>query len=262
MAKKTGRGATRIPVRKERNVFGWKHWFRDAMMLTLILGVIGCVIYLQQVETSPLLPILHVTVDGEFSHINKDALVQAVTPFAIGGFMSVDVARLREAGEVIPWVKEIQVKRVWPDSLHLVVEEQEAIALWGNDALVNNQGHLFFPTKASFPNGLVQLKGPKGSSRMVAKQFYEVSRLISTLGLSVQEIEMNARRAWTIKLSNGVNVMLGRTDSEQRLQRFTTMFKAVLRPYEKDITAVDMRYTNGLSVAWISGQQHDFNGTI
>lgn len=262
LAKKTSRGATRIPVRKERPPIVWKHWLRHGLILTLVAGVIGCGAYLEQVETSAILPILHVTVDGEFSHIDKQALVEAVTPFAIGGFMSVDVARLREAGEAIPWVKEIQVKRVWPDSLHLVVEEQQAIALWGNDALVNNQGRLFFPAKKSFPDGLVQLRGPKGSSRVVAEQFYVVSRLVATLGLSVQEVEMNERRAWTIKLSNGVNVMLGRIDSEQRLQRFATTFKAVLQPYEKDITAVDMRYTNGLSVAWVEGQKHKFNGTI
>tara|TARA_R110001583_G_scaffold173287_1_gene327229 strand:+ start:73122 stop:73910 length:789 start_codon:yes stop_codon:yes gene_type:complete len=262
MAKKTSRGATRIPVRKARPAIEWKHWFRHGVMLTLVLGVIGCGAYLQQVETAPILPILHVTVDGDFSHIDKDALVKAVTPFAIGGFMSVDVARLREAGEAIPWVKVIQVKRVWPDSLHLVVEEQEAIALWGNHALVNNQGNLFFPAKASFPEGLVQLSGPKGSSRVVAEQFYEVSRRVAALGLSVQEVEMNERRAWTIKLSNGMNVMLGRTDSEQRLQRFATTFKAVLQPYQEDITAVDMRYTNGLSVAWVAGHKHEFNGTI
>lgn len=262
MVKQTSRGATRIPARKVRQVIEWKKWFRNSAILTLVLGVIGCGVYLQQVDTVPILPILRVTVDGEFKHIDKDALVEAVTPFAIGGFMSVDVARLREAGESIPWVKEVQVKRVWPDSLHLVVEEQEAIALWGNDALVNNQGMLFFPAKASFPDGLVQLRGPKGSSRMVAKQFYEVSRQISTLGLRVQEVEMSERRAWTIKLSNGLNVMLGRTDGERRLQRFVTTYRAVLQPYEKDITAVDMRYSNGLAVAWVAGQKHYFNGTI
>jgi len=262
MAKKNARGATRTLVRKERTAVEWKQWVRHGVMLTLVLGVIGCGAYLEQVETSPILPILHVSVDGEFSHIDKQALVEAVTPFAIGGFVSVDVARLREAGEAIPWVKEIQVKRVWPDSLHLVVEEEEAIALWGDDALVNNKGNLFFPAKASFPEGLVQLRGPKGSSREVAQQFYLVSRLVSKLGLSVQEVEMNERRAWTIKLSNGVNVMLGRIDSELRLQRFASTFKAVLQPYEKDITAVDMRYTNGLSVAWVAGQKHEFNGTI
>lgn len=262
IAKKPSRGATRIPVRKVRPPIEWKEWLRYSVVVTLVVGVFGCGAYLEQVETAPMFPILHVTVDGDFSHIDRNALVEAVTPFATGGFISVDVAKLREAGESIPWVKEIQVKRVWPDSLHLVVEEQKAIALWGDNALVNNRGQLFFPAKASFPEGLVQLKGPKGSSRAVAEQYYVVSRLVATLGLSVQEVEMNERRAWTIKLSNGVNVMLGRTDSEQRLQRFATTFKTLLQPYQEDITAVDMRYTNGLSVAWVEGHKHDFNGTI
>lgn len=262
ITKKVTRGATRIPVRKERTPIVWKNWLRPGVALIFVVGVIGCSMYLEQVETSPIFPILRVTVDGDFSHIDKQALVQAVTPFAIGGFMSVDVAKLREAGEAIPWVKEVQVKRVWPDSLHLVVEEQVAIALWGDDALVNKQGSLFFPEKTSFPEGLVQLKGPKGTSRMVAEQYYKVSRRVATLGLSVQKVEMNERRAWTIKLNNGVDVMLGRTDSEQRLQRFVTTFKTLLQPYQDDITAVDMRYTNGLSVAWVEGHKHDFNGTI
>lgn len=259
MAKKMSHGATRIPVRKERKAIEWQHWFRHCLMIIFVLGVVGLGVYLKQVDT---LPILHVTVDGEFSHIDKDALVKAVTPYAKGGFMSVDVVKIREAGEALPWVKVVQVKRIWPDSLHLVVEEQEVVALWGNDALVNGQGRLFFPIKSSFPKGAVQLKGPKGSSYLVAKRLSEVTQLVSSLGLTVQEVEMNERRAWSIKLNNGFTVMLGRIKSEQRLLRFANAFTTVLQPYQKDITAVDMRYTNGLSVAWAAGQKPDFNGTI
>lgn len=259
MAKKNSHGATRTPVRKARNPIEWRYWLRHSFMLLFVLIITGAGIYLKQVDT---FPILHVTVDGEFSHIDKEALVEAVTPYAKGGFMSVDVARIREAGEALPWVKVVQVKRIWPDSLHLVVEEQEAIAQWSDNALVNNQGNLFFPAKSSFPEGLVQLNGPKGSSDLVAKRFSEVTHLVASLGLSVQQIEMNDRRAWTITLSNGLNVMLGRIDGEQRLQRFADAFSTVLQPYKDTITAVDMRYTNGLSVAWATGQKPDFNGTI
>lgn len=259
MAKKNSYGATRTPVRKERKPIEWRYWLRHSAILLFVLLISGAGLYLKQVDT---LPILRVTVDGEFKHTDKDALVKAVTPYAKGGFVSVDVARIRQAGEALPWVKIIQVKRVWPDGLHLVVEEQEAIALWGNDALVNNQGDLFFPAKTSFPEGLVQLNGPKGSSSLVAKQLSEVSQRVSSLGLQVQQIAMNERRAWTIQFSNGVNVMLGRTDSEQRLQRFVDAFSTVLQPYKNSIKAVDMRYTNGLSVAWAMGQKPDFNGTI
>jgi len=259
MAKKTSRGATRIPVRKERQPIAWQHWIRNGLLLSVVAGLIAVTVHLKQEN---ILPILHVTVEGEFVHIDKDDLVKTVTPYATGGFMNVDVARLREAGESLPWVKVVQVKRIWPDSLHLVVEEQVAVANWGSDALVNAQGELFFPEKESFPEGLVQLKGPKKSSYEVAKRFYDISKLASTLGLRVKQVEMNERHAWTITFSNGLNLMLGRIDNEQRLQRFVSVFKSVLQPYQNEIKTVDMRYTNGMSVAWANGQQPDFNGTI
>lgn len=259
MAKKNSYVATRTPVRKQRNPIEWRYWLRHSVLILFVFIMMAAGIYLKQVDT---LPILHVTVDGEFNHIDKDDLVAAVTPHAKGGFMSVDVAKIREAGQALPWVKVIQVKRIWPDSLHLVVEEQEAIAQWGDDALVNQQGDLFFPTKKGFPEALVQLSGPKGSHHLVAKQFSDVSELFDPLGLSVQKIEMNERRAWTIKLNNGLNIMLGRMDSELRLQRFYDAFSTVLQPYKDSITKVDMRYTNGLAVAWATGRKPDFNGTI
>jgi cell division protein FtsQ len=259
MANRTQPRSERTPVRKDKRTIEWQQWFGRSLVLLFILGIISSGVYLKQVDT---LPILHVTVDGKFNHINKEALVKSVTPHAKGGFMSIDVAKIRQAGEALAWVKVVQVKRIWPDSLHLIVEEQTAIAQWGNEALINKQGHLFFPVKTSFPNGLVQLKGPRGTNQLLAKRFYEVRQLAASIGMSVQKIEMNARRAWSIKLNNGLKVMLGRHQSEQRLQRFANVFTTVLQPYKNDITAVDMRYTNGLSVAWAAGQKPDFSGTI
>ena len=97
---------------------------------------------------------------------------------------------------------------------------------------------------------------------MLAKQLYEVRQIVTSLGMSVKKIDMNERRAWSIKLNNGLRVMLGRDQSEQRLKRFANVFATVLQPYKNDITVVDMRYTNGLSVAWTAGKKPDFNGTI
>lgn len=259
MANNTNHRTARTPVRKEYKAIEWQQWFGRILVVIFVLGIISSTAYFKKVDT---LPILHVTVDGEFSHTDRETLVKAVTPYAKGGFMSVDVAKIRQAGETLAWVKVVQVKRIWPDRLHLVVEEQAAIAQWGNEALVNENGHLFFPIKTSFPNGLVKLKGPKGSSQMLAKQLYEVRQIVTSLGMSVKKIDMNERRAWSIKLNNGLRVMLGRDQSEQRLKRFANVFATVLQPYKNDITVVDMRYTNGLSVAWTAGKKPDFNGTI
>lgn len=259
MARASQRGATRKPVRKERQPVAWQKWLRYSTMVSMVIAVIAGTVYLSQDDT---LPILHVTVEGDFVYANKEELVKAVTPYVKGSFINVDVASIRDAGEALPWVKQIQVRRIWPDSLHLIVDEQAAVARWHDDALVNKHGEVFQPPRNTFPTELVVLEGLKGSSQVMTKRLFVIQKQMSTLGLNVKKVTMDQRRAWTIDLDNEMQVVLGRADSEQRLQRFVKVFKAGLQRFQTNITAVDMRYTNGMSVIWKYGHKPDFNGTV
>jgi len=253
------RGATRKPVRKQRQPIAWQQWLRHMVMVSILVSIAVAAVWLQQEDT---LPILHVSVDGQFEHADKNELVKVVTPYVTGSFINVDVAKLRDAGEALPWVKLIQVKRSWPDSLHLVVEEQEAIAQWSNHALVNIDGKLFFPVKKSFPKGLVKLTGPEGTSQVMTSQYKGIVKRFDELGLRVNKLAMDKRRSWFVQFDTGMQLKLGRANNEQRIERFINIYKAGLRHYQKQIQTVDMRYTNGLSVVWKSGIQPDFNGTV
>jgi len=258
-SKNKSRGATRKPVPKQKQTIAWKKGFKGSVLVSMIAGLTAAIIWLQQEDT---LPILHVTVDGQFEHVDKALLVEAVTPYVTGNFINIDVAKLREAGEAAPWVKLIQVKRSWPDTVHLVVEEQRAIAQWGQYGLVNNEGELFFPAKASFPSGLVLLRGPEETSELMLNQFMQISELFTSRDLAVTKIEMDQRRSWNLKLSNGMEVKLGRADSQERLQRFVRIFNTVLFDFKNKIKTVDMRYTNGLTIDWKSGEQPRFNEAV
>ncbi len=253
------KGATRKPVRKQRQAMAWQQWLRQMVIASLFIGLVVGGVWLQKEDT---LPILHVSVDGQFKHVDKKKLVKVVTPYVTGSFINVDVTKLREAGEALPWVKLIQVQRSWPDTLHLVVEEQQAIAQWSSHALVNNEGELFFPAKKSFPAGLVKLAGPEGTSELMTTQYVELVKQFKLLGLNVSHLHMDKRRSWAVKFDNGMQLMLGRADNKQRLERFVNIYKAGLQRYQDQIKTVDMRYTNGLSVVWKSGLQPDFNRTV
>jgi len=253
------RGATRKPVRKQRQAIAWNVLLRNIFMLTGLVLFATSIVWLNQDDT---LPILHVTVDGKFEHVNKGKLVKSVMPYVSGSFISVDVAKLREAGESAPWVKQIQVQRRWPDSLHLIVEEQNAIAAWGQYALVNKEGELFYPAKKTFPKGLVQLDGPEGTNIMITKRYVSMKDKLLKVGLGIKQLKIDKRRSWLLKLNNDITVKLGRADSEQRLNRFIAVYKAGLNQFNTKINTVDMRYTNGLAVNWKSGSQSDLNGAV
>lgn len=252
-------GATRKPVRMEKQPMAWQEMMRHFVVALAVLVLAVAIYYSQQSDT---LPIKHVTVEGEFEHVDKSLLVKAVSPYTRGSFLSVDVAKIREAGEALPWVKTIQVRRVWPDSLHLIVHEQVAIAKWRNDELINPQGEVFSSSSDAIPAGLAQLKGPDDTHLIVTKRYVAMSRALKASQLSIQSLEMDKRRAWRMELSNGLHVVLGRADSEQRFSRFLSVYQNSLVKYQNQIAEIDMRYPNGFSVLWKPEQTPEFNGTV
>ncbi|MCC5797698.1 MAG: cell division protein FtsQ/DivIB [Methylophaga sp.] len=255
--------ATRRPLGASRNQPREKvrdlHYLRDAAAVFVLLAFIALIVYLQREET---LPILHVTVEGEMRQTDREDLVQAVMPFVSGSFLNVNVAGIRAAGEALPWIYQVRVRRVWPDTLHLIVEEQRAIALWNDNGLVNIRGEVFFPNPDTFPQGLVQLYGPEGTNVMVVRRLVEIQQQVSMLGLRISALSVDARRSWEVTFTDDMRLLLGRADGHARLERFVRVFTNELGRYQAEIEVVDMRYTNGLAVVWRSGQQPDFNGTV
>ncbi len=255
----TKRGASRKPVRKERQPIVWQHFIKHTLAVVFVLVSLTGAIYLVQDDT---LPILHVTVEGEFNHVNRDEFVAAVSPYARGSFMNVDVAGLRHAGESLPWVKQLQIRRIWPDSLHFIVDEHDAVAQWGDNGLISSDGTLFFPPTDSFPSGLAVLSGPEQNHLMVTQRYQQMKAMLRQQDLTIERLEMDGRRAWSLSFTNGISVKLGRDDSEKRFERFIHVFEHGLKDFQQQIQAMDMRYTNGLAVQWKHDKKPDFNGTV
>jgi cell division protein FtsQ len=259
MARQTKRGASRKVVKKQRQPIVWRNLLQP---MAIVLALVAVVAGLSYTQKTPTLPILHVTVDGKFIHVDKQALVKAVTPYATGSFLSVDVASLQEAGEALPWVKQIQVRRVWPDSLHLIVEEQVAVARWKDNWLVNTKGETFLSEKNDIPNGLAILNGPESSHEVVVQRYQLMSGVLAKHKLVITHLEMDLRRAWSLTLNNEIKVVLGRAESEKRFERFIRVYQKELQKYKTHIAVMDMRYTNGLSVIWKQGQKPNFSGKV
>ncbi|NQY27142.1 MAG: FtsQ-type POTRA domain-containing protein [Piscirickettsiaceae bacterium] len=259
IASRTKRGATRKPVRKQQQPLAWQQLLRHGFVSLVFLALIATGVFLQQDDT---LPILHVSVEGDFDYVDKTLLMNAVRPFTRGSFMAVDVAGIQTAGEALPWVKEVQVRRIWPDSLHLIVVEQVAIARWGHKSFVNAQGELFTPFDRVQLDHLALLEGPDKSFKMVTQRYLQMTKILQDEGLEIKSLMMNKRRAWNMTLKNGMKVVFGRANNEQRFKRFVRIYKRGLSQYQSQIVAMDMRYPNGLSVVWKQGQKPDFNGTV
>ena len=193
------------------------------------------------------LPIRQVHIEGEFLRLDTFRLQELVTDKVRGGFFNIDVAAIRNVLVALPWVNDVSVHRVWPDGLRVIVNEQTAVVRWNETGLLNEQGQYFSPGRDTFPLDLPLLEGPEESQELLLERF---KLLKQTYGLSVVRLQLNERRAWKFELENGLSVVLGRRDFENRIERFVNVVIKNLGEKISQAREIDMRYTNGFAVRW------------
>ncbi len=83
----------------------------------------------------------------------------------------------------------------------------------------------------------------------VAELFRVFRGILQPAQLEMKRLVLSPRRAWTLELSNGEVVLLGREAVQQRLERFIRFYPQI----EGGVAALqqaDMRYPNGFAVPW------------
>ena len=202
-------------------------------------------------------PIRTVEVTGRFQHVAPAEIEQLVArQVRSQGLLTVDLAAVSHAIHTLPWVDAVSVERDWPHSLSVLVVEQVAAARWGPDGLVNASGERFATALNRFPAGLARLSGPDGSEAEVTQRYLAMQRRLEADGLNIAALRLDARGAWQLDLANGITVRLGRSQVDERFEKFMSAALGIVEHRAPDISYVDMRYTNGFAIGWRSGATH------
>lgn len=204
------------------------------------------------------MPIQKVVVEGKFKNADLKKLEAMVSRYANAGFFNVDVNKIESVASKVDWIRSASVRRVWPDTLKIIIDEHDVFAVWNNDSLVNNQGELFHPAgvSANYSSAtdskeiLPKLSGPEGSHDTVLAKYKQIESELAVLGLHITELEMDGRYSWQLLLDNNVRLLFGREQVDEAIQRFVTIFGGSFARNLKDIRHVDLRYTNGIAVSW------------
>lgn len=252
--KPAARGASRLvqrePLRARLPRPSWSSLKRFLWPLLLAGLVVGLYELGQRLMPYADRPIAKVSVQGELSYVSQQAVQARMAPFVEASFFEVDLEALRHDLEQMPWIAHVEARRIWPDQVMVRLDEQLPIARWGDEALLNNSGQAFAPNDLAEYEHLPQLYGPKRAQLRVMQQYQLLSQMLRPLGFSIARLELRARGSWFLTTSQGIELLLGRDQVIEKMRRFTAIYQQTLVQKSENIARIDLRYANGLAVAW------------
>ena len=225
--------------------FRWVSW-------VLPLAVVCAILFYAENHLShpQTLPVNKIRVHGAFVNVDEAMLHRAISGVIAGGYFNVDVERVREVVEQLPWVHKASVRRVWPDTLSVSVVEQKPVAISKSLGLINQKGEVFKPVNKTLPDNLPVFEGSVSVNKLMLQKYYEMNGLLEKINRKISYLKFDARHALELKLDNGLTVVLGRDNTELRLKRLTRIYNKILLARINDIELIDLRYTNGMAIGW------------
>lgn len=173
---------------------------------------------------------------------------------AIGGvngrssLLFLDAATVRDKLKANPWIADATILKLYPGRLQIDIVERTAYALWQQDgrlSVISEDGAVLEPFVArrfvSLP--LVVGKGADSKARefLALLDRYPQVRSVTKAAIFVGE------RRWNLRLKDGLDIRLPENDVGNALALLSKLDKDD-KLFSRDITAVDMRLPDRLSV--------------
>lgn len=235
----------------------WKHWLKPALAFTSVAATLTGLGLLVHWMSDPLQwPVRTVQVEGQFRYLQPETVQAEVELFAASGFFAMEVSEIQLHVQQLPWVDQVSVRRVWPDRLDIDVVEQRPVARWKSQSYLNRRAEVFVPYADEDLAGLVMLDGPDGYQERMLTMYTRLQEQLQPLKLKAIVLRLDARRAWSMRLDNGLEFEIGRKQPVQRVARFVDAYPALLANGQQVPQRVDLRYSNGFAVRWQQAGQH------
>jgi len=225
-----------------------------AFITVLVLGgaALGALSFTNTLAT---VDVKTVRLAGDLTHAEGQEVQAAVaSTLARPGFSGAsDVVR---AVEDLDWVRDVQVRRHWPDILHVSVSRQTLAARWGDDGelyLTTGGNVVALPPENREPllRRLPVLKASHASSAEAMRLNTLLDEIAGTGNLTLDRLEQDETGNWIATVAGRVEVVLGNSSLGERFRRFLVVHQRALASEIARVARVDARYETGVAVRWL-----------
>jgi len=232
------------------------HILRLANILPLVLLalVIAVVMWLWgRMQNPNAYPLQHVKISTNGQYITKHSIKKTILNNVHGGFFSLNVKQLKNSLLDNPWIQGVSMRRIWPNSLYVKINERQPLARWGLAGVLAVSGDVFYPNVKTIPLQLSEIDAPMPVKDSAMSLYANFNQLLKPLNLSIAKLVVTQRLAWTVLLSNGISLSLCRNNIAERFVSFVALYPKLIAGRAQDVVSVNLCYPQGVAIRWKGG---------
>ena len=203
--------------------------------------------------------------NNDNSNIDTQEIQQAIKTTLNGTTLSTDLNMMVELILDNPWVEQVVVRRVWPDTIVLRLQERRIIALWNNEHLISELGEVtnipvsdYREVEKKLGCYLIRIEGPNDFLSKVVARAEIANNLLTTINKKLLHLRLTDQFSWEAKTTEGMTLRFGGDDLQgpmyYRLENFTKSYSSLANKLAEkgirspEIRYVDLRYAKGFAI--------------
>lgn len=198
------------------------------------------------------LPLTFLILTGDRQHVSSDDVRTVLKEQKNRlNFFTLEIAQIQKQLEEMPWVYSASIRKQWPNTIKIHIVEQSIIAIWNNNALLNQAGEIIHASPESIIDQYIKLYGEDEFAKQVLQTYLEVEQLLKVNKFKIKLLSSDQRNSSNIILDNGIALRLGKEQKLDRIQRFLSVFPLIENKYDiNTIDYFDLRYDTGIAIGW------------
>ena len=177
--------------------------------------------------------------------LTKDDILSSFQGLKNKNIFDIDLLQIHKILLLNKWIKDLEIKRILPNTIKIKITEQKAIAIWqtkSGNKLITQKGNVILVKKVNdFKNQLPIMNGTEANQNTL--KILKILKQNPQLYERIWSISYISKRRWDIHFKEGLKILLPKDDIEKawlRIQHLQKNYNIL----ELGLTEIDIRNKN------------------